>query len=285
MRRPSLASIAAMSSMAHRLLRTRKSTGRSSGLCPDRMASELEGSPVHPTASRTAVGRFNTCTASPSQGACSATWTPRTSRTARRRRRSGARYVSQPPQVLAARSPPEPAEPIATVLQSDISGGIELRCHRVDNVLVPVDDRKAHEFTHVLSAISVVETLLAEQGRPGCEFRLEITSTLHDRCGRKLGLGSSGAVTVAAIAALCRFHQLDLDRMQRYRLAMLSTVVWDSAILTVTYRSTATSTAGCPACSTAYSPAKNSFPGARQVITIGLRPPAEPPGPAAPPVY
>ncbi|MBY8882372.1 phosphomevalonate kinase [Actinacidiphila acidipaludis] len=81
-------------------------------------------------------------------------------------------------------------------------------------------------LAHVRSAIETVAGLLAARGRglPGCH--LAVTSTLHEG-GTKYGLGSSGAVTVAAIDALCAFAGLDTDAEQRFRLALLATAALD----------------------------------------------------------
>lgn len=81
-----------------------------------------------------------------------------------------------------------------------------------------------HPYDYVLSAIATVERLRAERGLPARYFDLEIGSDLDDTSGRKFGLGSSAAVVVAVIAAIDEFYGLDLDRMQRFRLAMLATI-------------------------------------------------------------
>ncbi|MFI6040968.1 phosphomevalonate kinase [Nocardia sp. NPDC051321] len=78
------------------------------------------------------------------------------------------------------------------------------------------------KLRHVVSAIEVVQRFVAERGLPVLPIQVAITSELHDD-GIKLGLGSSGAVTVATVAALSAFHGLDLPLEQRFRLAMLAT--------------------------------------------------------------
>ncbi|MFC9433053.1 phosphomevalonate kinase [Nocardia sp. NPDC057030] len=120
----------------------------------------------------------------------------------------------------------ETSTPGETTLSSDLSGGVILRCLRVGGRLIPLssDAVVRGSFTYVLSAVGVVERLLAERGLPTRSFRLAVTSDLIDADGRKLGLGSSAAVTVATIAALGAFYRLDLRPMDRYRLAMLATL-------------------------------------------------------------
>ncbi|WP_329537896.1 phosphomevalonate kinase (plasmid) [Streptomyces sp. NBC_01450] len=75
---------------------------------------------------------------------------------------------------------------------------------------------------HVLSAVETVAGLLAERGLPVPELELSVVSTLHED-GRKFGLGSSGAVTVASVAAVAAYCGLELSRADVYRLALLAT--------------------------------------------------------------
>ncbi|MFT4232773.1 MAG: phosphomevalonate kinase [Leucobacter sp.] len=83
---------------------------------------------------------------------------------------------------------------------------------------------ESEPLDYVLSAIATVDQLRAERGLPPRYFDLDISSELDDADGRKFGLGSSAAVTVAVVAALDAFYGLDLDAMQRFRLAVLATV-------------------------------------------------------------
>jgi phosphomevalonate kinase len=77
-------------------------------------------------------------------------------------------------------------------------------------------------YRHLLAAADVVEQLAAERGitQRGC--RMRVTSTL-EQGGRKLGLGSSAAVTVAAVRALCRLYGIDLNLMETVKAALLAT--------------------------------------------------------------
>jgi phosphomevalonate kinase len=78
-------------------------------------------------------------------------------------------------------------------------------------------------LAHVVSAIEVVGRLLAERDLPVPALSVSVSSGLHDN-GTKLGLGSSGAVTVATVAAVASFCGLDLSPDIRFRLSMLATV-------------------------------------------------------------
>lgn len=84
-------------------------------------------------------------------------------------------------------------------------------------------DRKT-PYDYVLATITLVDRLRAELGRRESFFDLRIASELDDRGGRKFGLGSSAAVTVATVSALDEFFELGLTAMERFRLAMLATV-------------------------------------------------------------
>ena len=90
-----------------------------------------------------------------------------------------------------------------------------------DGEHIIVDERP---FDYVLSAISTVEELRSGRGARPRYFDLEISSELNDADGRKFGLGSSAAVTVATIAALDEFYELGLTLTERFKLAVLATI-------------------------------------------------------------
>ncbi|MEE6287894.1 phosphomevalonate kinase [Georgenia sp. MJ173] len=83
------------------------------------------------------------------------------------------------------------------------------------------DDRPVD---HVFSAIRTVETLVADLGLAPRFHSIAISSELDDASGRKFGLGSSGAVTVAAVRALDELYGLRLTRTELFKLALLATV-------------------------------------------------------------
>lgn len=90
------------------------------------------------------------------------------------------------------------------------------------------DEQQALDsLTHVVSAIEVVDGLLAERGLRAPPMHVSIRSRLH-RNGTKLGLGSSGAVTVAAVAAVAAYYGMELSPDARFRLAMLATARRDT---------------------------------------------------------
>lgn len=77
---------------------------------------------------------------------------------------------------------------------------------------------------YVMSAIATVDRLRGALGLPAKYFDLHIGSELDDAKGRKFGLGSSAAVTVAVIAALDELYVMNLTRAERFKLALLATI-------------------------------------------------------------
>ena len=75
---------------------------------------------------------------------------------------------------------------------------------------------------YIISAIRFVEALVAEGGGRLGSFNLGISSELDEADGRKLGLGSSAAVTVATVRAVAGFYGLSLDDSRVSKLAMLA---------------------------------------------------------------
>ncbi|GGX93515.1 phosphomevalonate kinase [Streptomyces fructofermentans] len=116
------------------------------------------------------------------------------------------------------------------VISSDL-GPQRVRWHWRDGRLVEYGPGGAEgargRLAHVVSAVEVVGALLAERGRPVPAMDVRVGSRLHED-GRKYGLGSSGAVTVAAVAAVAARCALDLAPEDHYRLAMLATARIDA---------------------------------------------------------
>ncbi|MFI9406892.1 phosphomevalonate kinase [Nocardia sp. NPDC052316] len=115
-----------------------------------------------------------------------------------------------------------------TTVRSDLTKN-SIRCRRTDGGLTvdgtSIQQLRSVEF--VLAALTVVTDLLSELGAPTPAVDLTISSTLTHHDGRKYGLGSSAAVTVATITALGRFHGLNLTDLERYQLAVLASATVD----------------------------------------------------------
>lgn len=80
-------------------------------------------------------------------------------------------------------------------------------------------------YSYVLSAMRVVDAYAIEFGSTFIlpSYNLRISSELYDaKSGRKFGLGSSAAVTVAAVRALCEFYKLNLSIQNICKLALIA---------------------------------------------------------------
>ncbi|MEV0492102.1 phosphomevalonate kinase [Streptomyces atratus] len=116
---------------------------------------------------------------------------------------------------------------VDVVIDSDLRPG-EARLRRRVGGLGADDESQALDgLTHVVSAIEVVDALLAERGLSAPPVHVSISSRLH-RNGTKLGLGSSGAVTVATVDAVAAYCGMELSPDARFRLAMLATARRDT---------------------------------------------------------
>lgn len=83
-------------------------------------------------------------------------------------------------------------------------------------------DIRDNPFHYILAAIRLTEKYALEHETTLRFFDLKVTSELDSSNGRKYGLGSSGAVTVATVKALNEFYQLNLDRLTIFKLAALA---------------------------------------------------------------
>ena len=107
-------------------------------------------------------------------------------------------------------------------ITSDLNSGSWLEWHRRDSDMVIEPDEAP--FSFVLAAMRIVEEVAVELGEPLQIFDLNITSELDDDSGRKFGLGSSAAVTVATVRALTEHYRLDLSRIEQLKLALLASI-------------------------------------------------------------
>ena len=86
-------------------------------------------------------------------------------------------------------------------------------------------------YAYVISAMNVVDEYAREMGALGAaealgcarEYNVHIESDLDDKkTGKKYGLGSSAAVTVAAVRALCKWYGLTLATPELCKLAIIA---------------------------------------------------------------
>ncbi len=77
-------------------------------------------------------------------------------------------------------------------------------------------------WKYAVSALNVFYRLLKEKKRFHSAVSITIESDLDSVDGRKLGLGSSGAITAAIIKGLNRFYLLNLDEISIFKLCVIS---------------------------------------------------------------
>ncbi|BCX29714.1 phosphomevalonate kinase [Latilactobacillus curvatus] len=85
-----------------------------------------------------------------------------------------------------------------------------------------VFDNRDNPFHYILSAIRLTEQYAHQAGKTLRVYHLRVNSDLDSADGKKYGLGSSAAVTVATVKALCAFYELSLSNDQLYKLAAIA---------------------------------------------------------------
>lgn len=105
-------------------------------------------------------------------------------------------------------------------IQSQQYSDLPIRWTRKDGVLVL--DHRDNPFHYILEAIRLTEKYAQEQGRLLAFYHLKVRSELDNSNGRKYGLGSSGAVTVATVKALNIFYDLEMDTLTQFKIAALA---------------------------------------------------------------
>lgn len=77
-------------------------------------------------------------------------------------------------------------------------------------------------FSYVMAGINIVESYVREKGIKAAYYDLEIVSELESSGGKKYGLGSSAAVTVATIEAICSYYKISLTKEKLFKLSSLA---------------------------------------------------------------
>lgn len=83
-------------------------------------------------------------------------------------------------------------------------------------------DHRENPFHYILAAIRLTEKYAQEKDTLLSFYDLKVTSELDNSNGRKYGLGSSGAVTVATVKALNLYYDLKMDRLTQFKIAALA---------------------------------------------------------------
>lgn len=79
----------------------------------------------------------------------------------------------------------------------------------------------SHSFFLIQTVIQTVESYIFEQGKAPATYNINVFSEL-DMNGKKIGLGSSGAITIALTEALMDYYEVSADNLLVYKLASIS---------------------------------------------------------------
>lgn len=85
-----------------------------------------------------------------------------------------------------------------------------------------VIDNRDNPFEYILSAISFTERYCLEQNIKLKVYDLHLNSDLDSADGKKYGLGSSAAVTVATVKAILHFYGVEFSNELVYKLSAIS---------------------------------------------------------------
>lgn len=85
-----------------------------------------------------------------------------------------------------------------------------------------VVDKRDNPFSYILSAIRITEEYARSFERELRLYDMQIDSQLDSANGRKYGLGSSAAVTVATVKALCHYYHLPVTKDEIFKLAAIA---------------------------------------------------------------
>ncbi|AZP03389.1 phosphomevalonate kinase [Jeotgalibaca ciconiae] len=105
-------------------------------------------------------------------------------------------------------------------IHSSLNGGLPIPWTRQNGKLY-IDERE-NPFFYITQAVKYTEQYIQEKNKELEFFHLSVESELDNAKGKKYGLGSSGAVTVATIKALLKFYDLEMTSELVYKLAALA---------------------------------------------------------------
>lgn len=108
-------------------------------------------------------------------------------------------------------------------IHSSLNQGLPIPWTRLDGSLYI--DQRENTFIYITEAIKITEDYIQEQGISLRFFHLSVESELDNAKGKKYGLGSSGAVTVATVKALLQFYGLTISPELVYKLSSLAHLV------------------------------------------------------------
>lgn len=83
-------------------------------------------------------------------------------------------------------------------------------------------DQRDNRLLYIKEVINIVETYAKDLGKQLSFYNIKVISELETNEGTKYGLGSSAAVTVATVEALCKYYEIELSREKLFKIAALA---------------------------------------------------------------
>lgn len=80
------------------------------------------------------------------------------------------------------------------------------------------------KWSYIISAIQISEKYLSEIIDRFDDYEINIESELDHESGKKYGLGSSAAVTVALIDGICKYYDVYITKEELFKLSVLATL-------------------------------------------------------------
>jgi phosphomevalonate kinase len=78
------------------------------------------------------------------------------------------------------------------------------------------------KFNYVMSAMKITDKYALQSGKRPIFYNLSFKSDLNSSNGKKYGLGSSAAVSVATVKAVAKIYELKLSKMEIFKLASIA---------------------------------------------------------------
>ncbi len=83
-------------------------------------------------------------------------------------------------------------------------------------------DKRDNRLSYVMASIRTVENYCRENNIDLGLYHLRVESQMESKEGKKYGLGSSAAVTVATVKALASYYKIDISDLELFKLASIA---------------------------------------------------------------
>lgn len=113
----------------------------------------------------------------------------------------------------------EDSKDFGTIISKQYENSTVVWKRRSEHMVI---DNRDNPFEYILSGIRITEQYAQELGKKMRCYDLKIDSELDSPSGKKYGLGSSAAVTVATVKALCQYYSLNVTLDQLFKLAAIA---------------------------------------------------------------